>query len=391
VTVENGVQSIEGGAFSSCKHLANFVIPESVKNLGGWAFFACVNLRSVAIRGTLESIGEWTFSGCANLREVNIPCGVKYIGTDAFWECVNLREIVVPETTASIGRRVFGGCRGLKRAVLPESLAEIGEHAFFNCIDLTRINVPNHLEAIPSQAFFGCESLTEIALPDSIKTIGERAFAHCANLRRCTIADTAEEIGANLFLGCGNLADEEGFVILDGVLYGYYGSEPDCAVAGGVRKIASGAFEGSRIHTLTLPESVRAIGKNALKDTENLSVITAPGVNFDAFETQKDRLSAVVGFCGAFEEFAHETSRQYEVFIADNLAEIVKMAIDREYPAVIAYVTKKRMLAYGDYLSALESAQEMEHNEISAMLLDYKNNVLTSQNLFALLSLEDSK
>jgi hypothetical protein len=33
----------------------------------------------------------------------------------------------------------------------------------------------------------------------------------------------------------------------------------------------------------------------------------------------------------------------------------------------------------------------MERNEISAMLLEYKNNVLTSQNLFALLSLEDSK
>jgi hypothetical protein len=67
------------------------------------------------------------------------------------------------------------------------------------------------------------------------------------------------------------------------------------------------------------------------------------------------------------------------------------MAIDREYPGVIAYVAKKRMLTYDDYLFALESAQEHERNEISAMLLDYKNNVLTGQNLFALLRLEDSK
>jgi uncharacterized repeat protein (TIGR02543 family) len=55
VTIQNGVNSIENGAFYGCWSLANVTIPDSVTKIGMQAFENCITLVSVTFQGTILS------------------------------------------------------------------------------------------------------------------------------------------------------------------------------------------------------------------------------------------------------------------------------------------------------------------------------------------------
>ena len=73
-------------------------------------------------------------------------------------------------------------------------------------------------------AFSGCINLKriEISQPSSLRKINSWAFQYCKELREIVIPPKAA-IGADAFAGCAALADEDGFLILGGYLYGYFG------------------------------------------------------------------------------------------------------------------------------------------------------------------------
>ena len=99
--------------------------------------------------------------------------------------------------------------------MLPEGLEEIGADAFMHCVNLTSVSLPDTLVRIGDGAFYNCGSLTDITLPESVKTIENAAF-----------------------LRCKRLADENGFLIMKDVLFGYFGNLSEVAVPNGVTEIS---------------------------------------------------------------------------------------------------------------------------------------------------------
>ena len=69
VTVEDGVTSIGGWAFSYCSSLTSVTLGNSVTSIGDWAFYKC-SLTSVTLGNSVTSIGIWAFSECSNIQEV---------------------------------------------------------------------------------------------------------------------------------------------------------------------------------------------------------------------------------------------------------------------------------------------------------------------------------
>ena len=141
--------------------------------------------------------------------------------------------------------------------------------------NLTEPVFPDGVTSIGRGAFRDCISLTSVTIPDSVTSIGEDAFRDCENLTSVTIPDSVTSIGDGAFAGCVSLADNDGFVIVKGILWDYdarYG-DGHAVIPSGVTRIGNGAFSGCRhLASVTIPEGVTSIGAWAFHECSLTSV-----------------------------------------------------------------------------------------------------------------------
>ena len=72
------------------------------------------------------------------------------------------------------------------------------------------------------------------------------------------------------------ITTEDGFVIQDGVLIDYIGTEAEITIPNGVTRIESGFFDNSTITGVVIPEGVTYIGNSAFFGCSSLTSITIP-------------------------------------------------------------------------------------------------------------------
>ena len=252
VVIPDGVTSIGDSAFSWRSSLTSITIPDSVTSIGNWAFNCCSSLTSITIPDGVTSIGNWAFDGCSSLTSITIPEGVTSIGSSAFRDCNSLTSITIPDGVTSIDSEAFSDCRNLTSITIPDSVTSIGR-----------------------RAFYGCRSLTSVTIPDSVTSIGDEAFYGCSSLKNLTIFANIPDIGRyNAFKGCKGLADENGLIIVNDTVFGYYGSNESIVIPEGVTNIAAEAFLDNEIITsILLPKSIETVWFFAFKGCKKLQTI----------------------------------------------------------------------------------------------------------------------
>lgn len=141
ITVKDGTEAIEAGAFAEKKELIGVVLPNSVKTLEEGAFYGCTNLSSINIPDSVEYVGYDAFQGTAWLNNQND--GVVYIGKILYCykgEMPSNTTITVKEGTTSIAGICFAECTNLISITIPKSVTYIGMGAFYMCDNLKTIN-----------------------------------------------------------------------------------------------------------------------------------------------------------------------------------------------------------------------------------------------------------
>ncbi len=141
------------------------------------------------------------------------------------------------------------------------------------------IAVPEKIEgrtvtAIGAQAFENCKSITSITIPVTVRSIGFLAFWQCTGLKKITIPDAPVSIECNILSDTAYFNDAKNWK--DGALYiGNHlirtkaSVKSNFKVKDGTVTIASGAFKDSvNINKITIPDSVVAIGNDALNKTK---------------------------------------------------------------------------------------------------------------------------
>mgnify|MGYP003294138064 CR=1 FL=1 len=146
-------------------------------------------------------------------------------------------------------------------------------------------DIPDSVTNIGNRTFSGCSGLTSIEIPDSITTIGYNAFYGCAKLTSVKIPNRVWGFGDRAFKGCKGLADSDGFVIVNGNLYDYFGENKNVIIPDGVHCIRKEAFaDCSFIVDITVPNSVKSISQNAFAGCDMIRKATLPawkcGINF---------------------------------------------------------------------------------------------------------------
>ena len=164
--------------------------------------------------------------------------------------------------------------------VIEDGVTTIGGYNFFQLTALTSVSIGKDVTTIGTYdcAFEGCTALTSITIPASVTTIGAFAFRNCTNLADITFTkeENITSIDGSAFNSTAWLnAQPDGVVYLGKVAYGFKENSTnlDVTITDGTVAIASRAFNGTYISSVTIPNSVTYIGKEAFNNCALLTTV----------------------------------------------------------------------------------------------------------------------
>lgn len=121
--------------------LNSVVIPKTIETIPANCFTYQM-LTSVEFNDGLISIERGAFNGCFGIQGLSLPPTLKLIGDSAFYS-TGISEITIPEGVTTIGSTGFGYCPNLKTANLPSTLIVDGNESgiFTQCTALETVNI----------------------------------------------------------------------------------------------------------------------------------------------------------------------------------------------------------------------------------------------------------
>ena len=195
VTLQEGLDEIEGFAFDGCINLSAISIPNSVTTIGRMAFDLCDKFKTVHIGKGLVSLGEWAFRNY-NIESIDVDLeNAKFCSIDGILFSKDTTVIYqypaakagvtysIPESVTTIENHAFFQSKYLKEILLSNSVTSIVSSAFWSCEKLEKINIPESITEIADNVFLGCRSIKYLYLHKNIASIGWRAFEGCSGLQ----------------------------------------------------------------------------------------------------------------------------------------------------------------------------------------------------------------
>ena len=292
IEIPNSVTSIGASAFSKCSGLTSLTIPNSVTSIGGEAFRDCSVLNSIIVENgnsvydsrndcnaIIETVSNTLIAGCENTI---IPDDITKVEEYAFSTCNGLTSVTIPNSVTDIGNWAFSYCGSLNSVTIGSSVTSIGARTFYNCTGLTSVTINS--DAVTNQAYTSSSNISTIfgaqvsnyVIGDSVRKIGTNAFYSCDNLTSVTIGCNVIGIANNAFYLCNHIDS----VVWNARNCGSYsfgkqvesftfGNEVECIPD----NLCSGMIKNAN---LTLPASLKSIGKYAFKGWTKIKTINIP-------------------------------------------------------------------------------------------------------------------
>jgi len=138
------------------------------------------------------------------------------------------------------------------------TVVSVEEYAF-RYSEAPSIVLPETVETIDYGGFYSCKS-TSIALPSSLKTIGNYAFYACKNLTKIEIPEGVEEIGTST----------------NSSAFGTCYALKEVKFPSTLKKIWNSSFYHCGLESVTLPDNLVEISKNAFNQCDALTEVTMP-------------------------------------------------------------------------------------------------------------------
>lgn len=324
ITIPEGIEHINSGAFYNCINLKSVTIPAGLNNIYSEAFSNCLSLEEVIFLGETPDFPLNSFEGTPWLEKklsentdpnfiiidnvlvkadegktegvVTIPDGITRICNSAFKDCDKVTSVIIPDSVIEIGDSAFEKCVGITDIIIPDSVTEIGYSAFYGCKKLSSIKLSANITEIEDKTFFDCWALESIDIPEGVTTLGSGVFDAFTTSSK-TVVNLPDSIIYDA--GCGAHT-----VIFKGKTYeihSLWGGDRD-AYKSAVFRNATDIEFGDRDFIITdnvlnkvnpyatkieLPDNVNTIEDNAFKNCEKELIITYKGKNYNLSNVDK--------------------------------------------------------------------------------------------------------
>ena len=282
------IKNLGNGSFSSNSILA-LALPDSVTSIGS-SSFAGNNISSLIIPGSIERIEDYTFVS-NNISSLVLNEGIKSIGNASF-STNSLKSLKLPDSLTSLDLSFSGNALeeldtgggsinievgtfsssqdSLKKLILGNDNSNVeqvmGQNAFNNFSVLTDVTINGNVRTISRNAFNNDTLLSNVMLSPNIEKIDEYAFYRCSSLKNIILPNNLKTIGSYSFNGSKLVS----VTIPDSVTYigeVAFLNVPFTSLdlGNGVITISNGAFKGSsKLDTITIPDSTESIGTEIL-------------------------------------------------------------------------------------------------------------------------------
>lgn len=228
--------------------------------------------ETVIIPDGVVKIGFQAFRGCKKIKKVICPQSLERIGKYAFAECENLHLITIPNVNTQLEDGAFKGCSALKD---DNGFVIVNDVVFDYYKNESTVIIPAGVTEISAFSFDKRSYITNVVFPDTVKTIEGHAFYNCTNINTLTLPHSVSDIHDRAFKGCKGLADKNGFVIINNILFDYLGDSTSITIPDGIVRIENYAFgSNSSLVRVIIPSSVTSIGKWAFIDCKKLKDVT---------------------------------------------------------------------------------------------------------------------
>lgn len=277
-----GITSIDKNAFQNCAKLTSIDFRQLTK-IEKSAFEGCSALADVGSISNLASIGENAFAGCVSLQTVSLPAGVTTLSANVFASS-GLQTVTLSQVT-KISRNAFNGCSALTTVNGLQNVQKIDRKAFSGCAKLTGVTFGSSLQEIQAKAFEDCTSLTQVTIPTSVQKMGRRVFKSCDSLNTLSLPFIGKTRELSRWFSLGYTIESRKvssrlaitLTDMDTVyrsLFKGCGIVKSVTFAKEVKEIQSGAFAGSGLTAIELPNSLQKIAKNTFKGCKDLASVT---------------------------------------------------------------------------------------------------------------------
>lgn len=262
-------------------------------------------------RSVCKIIAERAFSNCLNLRNVSLPNTLESIGDYAFSSTPISNTFEIPEKIVLIGKGAFQFTKIPELIIAAKQLADFGENYYvFDSAPIQKITFKKQVTKVPAYMF----SYTSIPILSTIvfeeesecDYIGEEAFLHCEKVAAITIPPKVLSLGRKAFYGVGLTTINYNAVSLANLssnsqVFYHDTIQTDINIGKEVKKIPNYLFANTRkgqvsfaaksvcssigdfafsgyTHMITLPNSLKEIGKYAFAFTECQAVDLPIGI-----------------------------------------------------------------------------------------------------------------
>ena len=214
-------------------------------------------------RGAMTSDDLSNYPKREYVKTISFPEGLTSICANAFHGCYNLQSIVLPDSVVSIGAYAFQECTKMTSVNLGKGIKSIGNQAFIFCSNLRKVRWSDCLESIGNMAFYNCTNIGDtVFFPKTFKTMGSQAFGS-ENYNSASKVMVWEAIHANDFVRYES--DVPGECHFSYVIFG-----------DSVEYIPNMLCKYMYNDSITLPETVKAIGTSAFAGCKKLKQLVLP-------------------------------------------------------------------------------------------------------------------
>ncbi|MGM9536766.1 MAG: leucine-rich repeat protein [Candidatus Onthomonas sp.] len=287
IVVEDGITALNAPNNGAFRNLTNLTLANSVISIYGNFFEALYDLENVTVCGytgsyaqlyaeargvTFESLGTGTVpSGQFGIDNLNWSIE-NHVLTISGNGSMTPKTDDMDRTESLPWNSIVAILTGVE---IGTGVTDIYFGSFSSAKQLEHVSLPEGLTSIGGYSFRYCSSLESIEIPSTVKTIGDYAFSNCTSLSSVTFLGDTPTFGTNAFENTPWFQNTMGdFVITDGVLYSYQGSDTSVEIPDTVTAIADSAFkECTDLESVIIPGSVVTIGDSAFAWCDNLKTV----------------------------------------------------------------------------------------------------------------------